>query len=69
MWRDDGLYDVVVVLGHNDLPRRRGMGSAVFLHIAHAGLKPTAGCMAVTPRDMRRLLPRLRSGMRVRIGC
>ena len=34
MWRKDHLYDVVVVLGHNDRPRVRGAGSAVFLHLA-----------------------------------
>lgn len=67
MWRDDGLYDVVVVLGHNDLPRRPGMGSAVFLHIARTGLKATEGCIAVAPGDMRRLLPRLRRGMLIRV--
>ncbi|MFM2043824.1 MAG: hypothetical protein RLY86_2400, partial [Pseudomonadota bacterium] len=33
MWRDDGVYDVVVVLGHNDDPPVAGMGSAVFLHV------------------------------------
>ena len=34
MWRRDGLYDIVVVLGYNDRPRIAGRGSAVFLHVA-----------------------------------
>src|SRR5262245_3044690 len=33
MWRKDNLYDVVVILGHNDRPRIRGGGSAVFFHL------------------------------------
>ena len=59
LWRDDRLYDVVVVLGHNDRPRIKGAGSAVFLHIAREGFKPTEGCVAVRAGDMRRILPRL----------
>lgn len=59
MWRDDGLYDVVMVLGYNIWPRRAGRGSAIFLHCAKPGLVPTLGCVALRLADMRRLLPRL----------
>jgi L,D-peptidoglycan transpeptidase YkuD (ErfK/YbiS/YcfS/YnhG family) len=59
MWRDDGLYDVVIVLGHNLHPRRKTRGSAIFLHCARDDLAPTAGCIALRPEDLRRLLPRL----------
>ncbi len=59
MWRDDGLYDLVVVLGHNNSPPAPGMGSAVFLHLARPDYAPTEGCVAVAPGDMLRLLPRL----------
>jgi len=47
MWRKDGLYDVVVVLGHNDDPVVPGQGSAVFLHCLRPDGGPTAGCVAV----------------------
>ena len=40
-------------------PRVLGRGSAIFFHIAKDGLTPTAGCVALRPRDMARLLPRL----------
>lgn len=56
MWRNDGSYDVVVTLSHNVRPRVAGHGSAVFFHLAAADLKPTAGCVAVRPRDAARLL-------------
>lgn len=52
MWRADGLYDVVVVLGHNDDPVVPGAGSAVFLHVAGADYGPTAGCAALTLSDL-----------------
>ncbi|WP_428978579.1 L,D-transpeptidase family protein [Chenggangzhangella methanolivorans] len=34
LWRDDGLYDLVVELGWNDRPATPGRGSAIFLHAA-----------------------------------
>jgi L,D-peptidoglycan transpeptidase YkuD (ErfK/YbiS/YcfS/YnhG family) len=47
MTREDGLYDLVVVVGHNDDPPVTGLGSAIFLHCAHPGFKPTEGCVAL----------------------
>jgi len=47
LWRNDGIYDVVVVLGHNDDPPRPGAGSAVFLHVARPDYAPTEGCVAL----------------------
>ena len=54
LWRDDTLYDAIVTLGHNDAPPVAGAGSAIFLHITDGGA--TAGCVAVAPPVMRRLL-------------
>lgn len=44
--REDGLYDVIVVLGHNDSPPMPGQGSAIFLHCSD-GERPTEGCVAI----------------------
>lgn len=60
MQRVDRLYDVVFVTDHNQRPRKRGGGSAIFFHIAKDGWPPTAGCVAIQPQQMRRLLPLLR---------
>ena len=59
LWRADHCYDMLIVLDHNRRPRVKGRGSAVFFHIAHDDLRPTAGCIAIRREDMRRLLPRL----------
>lgn len=56
MTRTDGLYDVVVVLGHNDNPPVPGMGSAIFLHCAAEDYKPTEGCVALARNVMLELL-------------
>ena len=54
--RDDEIYDVVVVLGHNDEPVVPGHGSAIFLHIARPDYAPTAGCVALARPDLIELL-------------
>ena len=59
MRRDDGLYDVVIVLDWNIRSRGVRRGSAIFFHLATPDLGPTAGCVALRPADMRRLLARL----------
>ncbi|XBQ17218.1 MAG: L,D-transpeptidase family protein [Oceanicaulis sp.] len=63
MWREDGLYDLVVALGHNDDPPVPGLGSAIFLHCAlpseEGGLKPTLGCVAIPRAELVTLLARL----------
>jgi L,D-peptidoglycan transpeptidase YkuD (ErfK/YbiS/YcfS/YnhG family) len=68
LWRDDCLYDVVVVLSHNERPRQRYHGSAIFLHMTDPKGRPTAGCIALSPRVMERLLARCGPGTRIAVG-
>lgn len=69
MWREDGLYACVVEIGWNDRPRRKGRGSAIFLHVARPGYRPTEGCIAIAEKDFRKLLPRLGPRTRLVIGA
>ncbi|MDX2205488.1 MAG: L,D-transpeptidase family protein [Hyphomicrobiaceae bacterium] len=68
LWRSDGLYDLVLVLGYNDMPRARGRGSAIFMHVARPDLSPTEGCVALGLRDLIKAARLMRPGTRVRIG-
>ena len=56
LWRDDGAYDIVVVLGHNDDPPVPGSGSAIFVHVARANGAPTEGCVAMALPDLLAML-------------
>lgn len=62
LWREDALYDLVLTLDYNLRRPRRGRGSAIFFHQARADWRPTAGCVAIRPEALRRLLPRLGVG-------
>ena len=56
LWREDGLYDVVGVLGWNFGPVTPGRGSAIFLHVATRDYAPTAGCIALNLPELHRVL-------------
>lgn len=67
MQRKDRLYDVCLVMDWNIKTRKRGCGSAIFFHIARPDYAPTEGCIAVSPADMRRLLPYLSVSTKVTV--
>lgn len=67
MWREDELYDICVVLGHNDAPVVKGMGSAIFWHCAKPNYEPTEGCVALKIDDLRVLLEMLDENSQIQI--
>lgn len=72
LWRTDALYDVIVVIGHNDAPVIAGMGSAIFMHLAGADYQATQGCIALARQDLLELLAKLgpEDGLEIqRPGC
>lgn len=56
LWREDHVYDVIAVLGHNDDPPVPGLGSAIFLHVARPDYSGTEGCVALALPDLLALL-------------
>ena len=56
LWRDDSVYDLIVVLGHNDSPVVPGCGSAIFLPVAQPNFAPTDGCVAMARGDLLEVL-------------
>lgn len=52
LWREDHAYDVIVELAHNDDPVVPGLGSAIFVHVAHDDGRATEGCVALSLNDL-----------------
>jgi L,D-peptidoglycan transpeptidase YkuD (ErfK/YbiS/YcfS/YnhG family) len=62
LWRDDHVYDVIIVLGHNDSPPVSPLGSAIFWHLTQPDRRPTEGCVALAREDMVELLALAKPG-------
>jgi len=67
MWREDGLYDLLVVVGYNDDPPEGEWGSAIFLHIARDDMSPTRGCIAFARDDLLELVTLLGPETQLRV--
>jgi len=66
-WRQDGAYDVIVVMGYNDDPVVPHRGSAIFFHCLAEGQTETAGCVAIHRDDMLQILAMLPADTVMRI--
>jgi L,D-peptidoglycan transpeptidase YkuD (ErfK/YbiS/YcfS/YnhG family) len=56
LWRNDAIYDLIVVVGYNDRPIIPNAGSAIFIHVATPGFEATKGCVAFTLSDLLKIL-------------
>lgn len=67
LWREDAVYDLIVVLGHNDDPPVPGLGSAIFMHVARPDYSGTEGCVALALPDLLALLAVLRPATQIEL--
>ncbi len=72
LWREDGAYDIILVMSHNDSPpqideKGVGFGSAVFIHIAQPDERETLGCIALAPEVMVKLLGQITTDGKLKI--
>ena len=56
LYRTDNIYDIILVLNYNCNPIRKNKGSAIFIHIAKYNYSATAGCIAISKKDMRKVI-------------
>lgn len=55
LWRKDGAYDALAVIGYNDAPPVPAAGSAIFLHIMRMNGDtplPTTGCVSLARENL-----------------
>lgn len=67
LWREDGIYDIVLIIDHNLARPQPGAGSAVFIHVATRSYGATAGCVALGRIDLLTLLGRIGIGTTIEI--
>ena len=67
LWREDELYDVILVLDYNTNPVVKGKGSAIFIHVAKESMEFTKGCVALKKADLLSLLKSIKKDTKVDI--
>lgn len=68
LWRDDDMYDVIIVIGYNDNPIIKEKGSAIFIHIAKENMEYTKGCLAIKKEDMLTLIKNITLNSEIEIS-
>jgi L,D-peptidoglycan transpeptidase YkuD (ErfK/YbiS/YcfS/YnhG family) len=68
LYRNDNLYDLIVVLNYNMNPIIKNRGSAIFIHIAKNNYEFTAGCIALKKGDLIKLLEKIKKNTKIKIS-
>ena len=65
LYRRDRIYDILINIKYNHFPIVKGKGSAIFLHLASKKYKPTSGCVAISKKDLIKILPLIKKNTKI----
>jgi L,D-peptidoglycan transpeptidase YkuD (ErfK/YbiS/YcfS/YnhG family) len=68
LFRNDNVYDLILVLNYNINPIIKNKGSAIFIHIAKKKYKKTAGCISLKKSDLLKLIKIIKKKTKVIIN-
>ena len=66
LYRKDHRYDILLVINSNNFPIKKGLGSAIFLHLTR-NYKSTNGCVAVKMKDFKFILKNINKKSKILI--
>ena len=67
LFRDDGTYDILIVIEYNTQKIKPFRGSAIFIHLTR-NYKHTQGCIALSKNDLLVLLKIIKPGTKINIS-
>ena len=67
LYKKSNIYDILIVLNYNFKPVVKNKGSAIFLHLASKNYKGTKGCIAVSKKDILKLLKFIKKSTKIRV--
>ena len=67
LYRNDNLYDLILVINYNINPVLPNKGSAIFLHVSRDDYTPTKGCVAIAVNDFIEILKTLKPDDKINI--
>jgi L,D-peptidoglycan transpeptidase YkuD (ErfK/YbiS/YcfS/YnhG family) len=67
LYRNDNLYDLILVSNYNMNPIIKNKGSAIFIHVAKNSYEKTKGCIALKKEHLIKLLSKIKKDTRIKI--
>ena len=68
LYRNDNLYDLIIVINYNMNPIIKNKGSAIFIHVAKNYYKKTKGCIALKKKDLIELISLIKKNTKIKIS-
>jgi L,D-peptidoglycan transpeptidase YkuD (ErfK/YbiS/YcfS/YnhG family) len=68
LYRNDNLYDLIIVLSYNTSPIIKNKGSAIFMHIANNSYKKTKGCIALKKEHLIKIISKIKKNTKIKIN-
>jgi L,D-peptidoglycan transpeptidase YkuD (ErfK/YbiS/YcfS/YnhG family) len=68
LYRNDNLYDIILVLDFNTNPTIKKKGSAIFIHVSNNSYKKTKGCIALKKKHLLKLVPLIKKSTKIKIN-
>ena len=68
IYRNDSLYDLILVLNYNVNPIIKNKGSAIFIHVAKKNYKKTKGCIALKKKHLIELISKIKKNTKIKIN-
>jgi L,D-peptidoglycan transpeptidase YkuD (ErfK/YbiS/YcfS/YnhG family) len=68
LYRNDKLYDLILVLDYNTNPIIKNKGSAIFIHVANKYYKKTKGCIALKRENLLKLISQIKKNTKIKIN-
>jgi L,D-peptidoglycan transpeptidase YkuD (ErfK/YbiS/YcfS/YnhG family) len=68
LYRNDNIYDLIIVLSYNISPTIKNKGSAIFMHIAKDKYLPTQGCIALKKIHLIKILKEIKLNTLIKIN-
>ena len=68
LYRNDNLYDLILVSNYNMNPIIKNKGSAIFIHVAKKKFNKTKGCIAIEKKNLIYLLSKIEKNIEINIS-
>ena len=68
LYRNDNLYDLILVSNYNMNPIIKNKGSAIFIHITNKYYKKTKGCIALSKENLIELVSKIKKKTKIKIN-